>query len=165
MCGEIMCEDIECLISNEYVEHCHKENEIHRHGDKVEVQDNKIVKKKPVRADGNDSDLVIADESDMGKMEGKPINTQKEKSDDHHHGKDCHKDHKHDHGHDHDHKGHEHKGHDHKGHDHKGHGHHGHDHHGHDHGHHHESMSMKAAVLHAICNIFLTQRTSSKASA
>ena len=46
MCGEIMCEDIECLINNEYIEHCHKDQEIHKHDKRVEIQGNKVVRKK-----------------------------------------------------------------------------------------------------------------------
>ena len=46
MCDEVMCEDIECLINNEYVEHCHKSDEIHKHGEKVEVQGNKVIRKR-----------------------------------------------------------------------------------------------------------------------
>lgn len=37
-------------------------------------------------------------------------------------------------------------------HDHHGHNHDGHDHSGHNHHHEHESLSMKAAILHALCN-------------
>ena len=58
-------------------------------------------------------------------------------------------------GHSHSHEGHNHRHEGHEGYDH-GHDHgqdHGHDH-DHDHGHQHESLSMKAAILHALCNIF-----------
>lgn len=34
------------MINHEYVEHCHKDKEIHKHGEKVEVQDNKVIRKK-----------------------------------------------------------------------------------------------------------------------